>query len=53
MQHRIANSLQIIASIIMLKARTVQSTETRIHNSHQNAHADATYSVSGVAHFLG
>ena len=31
MQHRIANSLQIIASIIMLKARTVQSTETRLH----------------------
>ena len=31
MQHRIANSLQIIASIIMLKARTVQSPETRYH----------------------
>ena len=31
MQHRIANSLQIIASIIMLKARTVQSQETRLH----------------------
>ena len=31
MQHRIANSLQIIASIIMLKARTVQSPETRLH----------------------
>ena len=29
MQHRIANSLQIIASIILMKARTVQSEETR------------------------
>ena len=31
MQHRIANSLQIIASILMLKARAVQSAETRGH----------------------
>lgn len=31
MQHRIANSLQIIASILMLKARAVASTETRDH----------------------
>jgi chemotaxis protein methyltransferase CheR len=31
MQHRIANSLQIIASILLLKARTVQSEETRLH----------------------
>jgi two-component sensor histidine kinase len=31
MQHRIANSLQIIASIILMKARTVQSEETRLH----------------------
>lgn len=31
MQHRIANSLQIIASILMLKARAVQSDETRGH----------------------
>ena len=29
MQHRVANSLTIIASILMLKARTVQSDETR------------------------
>jgi two-component sensor histidine kinase len=29
MQHRVANSLQIIASILLLKARTVQSEETR------------------------
>jgi PAS domain S-box-containing protein len=37
MQHRIANSLQIIASILLLKARTVQSEETRTHlkDAHQ------------------
>ncbi len=31
LQHRIANSLQIIASIILMKARAVQSQETRFH----------------------
>jgi two-component sensor histidine kinase len=31
LQHRISNSLQVIASIIMLKAKTVQSEETRLH----------------------
>ena len=31
LQHRIANSLQIIASIILMKARVVQSEETRVH----------------------
>jgi len=31
MQHRIANSLQIIASIILMKSRTVKSEETRLH----------------------
>ena len=36
LQHRIANSLQIIASIILLKARAVQSEETRLHL--QDAH---------------
>lgn len=30
-QHRVANSLQIIASILMLKARAVQSEEARLH----------------------
>ena len=29
LQHRAANSLQIIASILLMKARTVQSEETR------------------------
>jgi two-component sensor histidine kinase len=31
MSHRVANSLQIIASILLLKARSVQSEETREH----------------------
>ncbi len=37
MEHRVANSLQIIASILMLKARTVTSNETRDHlrDAHQ------------------
>ena len=30
-QHRIANSLQIIASVLMVSARRVQSEETRVH----------------------
>jgi two-component sensor histidine kinase len=37
MQHRVANSLQIIASIILMKARTVQSEETRLRL--QDAHS--------------
>jgi two-component sensor histidine kinase len=45
MQHRVANSLQIIASILMLKARTVQSAETRLHL--QDAH-DRVMSVATV-----
>src|SRR6185369_15495128 len=36
MQHRVANSLQIIASILLLKARAVSSEETRQHL--QDAH---------------
>jgi chemotaxis protein methyltransferase CheR len=37
MEHRVANSLQIIASILMLKARAVSSEETKrhLHDAHQ------------------
>jgi two-component sensor histidine kinase len=37
MSHRVANSLQIIASILMMKARIVDSAETRLHlhDAHQ------------------
>ncbi len=43
-QHRIANSLQIIASILMLKARGVQSAESRQHleDAHQRVISIAT-----------
>lgn len=44
-QHRIANSLQIIASIILMKARTVHSDETRVHL--QDAH-NRVMSVAAV-----
>ena len=35
-QHRVANSLQIIASVLMVSARKVQSEETRghLHDAH-------------------
>ena len=44
MQHRVANSLQIIASILLLKARTVHSEETRLHlhDAHQRVMSVAT-----------
>jgi chemotaxis protein methyltransferase CheR len=37
MEHRFANSLQIISSILLIKARTVQSDETRLQllDAHQ------------------
>jgi two-component sensor histidine kinase len=45
MNHRINNSLQIIASILLLKAHTVQSAETRRHL--QDAH-ERVMSVAAV-----
>jgi PAS domain S-box-containing protein len=46
MQHRVINSLQIIASILLIKARTVQSEETRLQlvDAHQRV-----LSVAAVA----
>lgn len=43
MQHRVANSLQIIASILLLKARSVTSDETRecLHDAHKRVLAVA------------
>jgi two-component sensor histidine kinase len=49
MQHRVANSLQIIASILLLKARSVQSDETRGHL--QDAHR-RVMSVAAVQQHL-
>jgi two-component sensor histidine kinase len=48
-QHRVANSLQIIASIILLKAKTVDSEETRLHL--QDAHK-RVMSVAAVQQHL-
>ncbi|XSG81103.1 MAG: histidine kinase dimerization/phosphoacceptor domain -containing protein [Methyloligella sp. ZOD6] len=50
MQHRIANSLQIIASILLMKARAVQSEEARVHlkDTHQRI-----MSVAAVQQQLG
>ena len=49
MQHRVANSLQIIASVLSLKARTVTSEETRMHL--RDAH-DRVMSVAAVQNLL-
>ena len=49
MQHRVINSLQIIASILMLKARAVTSDETRLHL--QDAHR-RVMSVAAVQRHL-
>ena len=49
MSHRVANSLQIIASILLMKARTVGSTETRLHL--QDAHR-RVMSVASVQQHL-
>jgi PAS domain S-box-containing protein len=48
-QHRVANSLQIIASILLIKARTVQSEETRLQL--QDAH-QRVLSVAAVQKHL-
>jgi PAS domain S-box-containing protein len=44
LQHRVANSLQIIASVLMQSARRVQSEETRshLHNAHHRLMSIAT-----------
>ena len=44
LQHRVANSLQIIASVIMQSARRVQSEETRshLHDAHHRVMSIAT-----------
>lgn len=49
MQHRVANSLQIIASVLLLKARAVSSEESRSHL--QDAH-DRVMSIAAVQDHL-
>jgi two-component sensor histidine kinase len=49
LQHRVGNSLQIIAAIILLKSRSVKSEETRLHL--QDAH-NRVMSVAAVQQHL-
>jgi two-component sensor histidine kinase len=51
LQHRVANSLQIIASVLMQSARKVQSVETRKHlyDAHQRVMSVATLQQQLVA----
>ncbi len=55
MQHRVANSLQIIASVLLQSARKVQSEETRahLHDAHQRVMSIATVQQQLAASRLG
>lgn len=55
LQHRVANSLQIIASVLMQSARRVQSDEARghLHDAHNRVMSIATLQQQLVASRLG
>jgi chemotaxis protein methyltransferase CheR len=53
MQHRVANSLQIIASILMLKARVVTSEESRKHLEDAHQRVMSVAAVQSHLHALG
>jgi chemotaxis protein methyltransferase CheR len=53
MQHRVANSLQIIASILMLKARLVTSEESRHHLEDAHQRVMSVAAVQSHLHVLG
>jgi two-component sensor histidine kinase len=53
MEHRVANSLQIIASILMLKARIVTSEETRHHLKDAHQRVLSVAAVQSHLHALG
>lgn len=55
LQHRVANSLQIIASVLMQSARKVQSEETRthLHDAHHRVMSIATMQKQLAASRLG
>jgi two-component sensor histidine kinase len=53
LQHRISNSLQVIASIILLKARTVGSEETRVHLQDTHKRVLSVAAVQEQLHALG
>ena len=53
MAHRVANSLQIIASILLLKARSVQSGETRMQLEDAHRRVLSVAAVQQHLHFSG
>lgn len=53
MQHRIANSLQIVASIILMKARAVESEETRLHLQDAHTRVLSVVAVQRQLHAAG
>ena len=53
MQHRVANSLQIIASILMLKARVVTSAESRHHLEDAHQRVMSVAAVQSHLHAMG
>jgi chemotaxis protein methyltransferase CheR len=50
MQHRIANSLQIIASVLLLKASSVTSEETRLHSNEAHQRVMSIAAVQSRLH---
>lgn len=53
LEHRVVNSLQIIASIILMKARTVQSEETRAHLQDAHSRVLSIAAVQKQLHSVG
>jgi PAS domain S-box-containing protein len=53
MQHRVANSLQIIASILLIKARTVQTEETRLQLEDAHQRVLSVAAVQQHLHVIG
>ena len=53
LQHRVANSLQIIASILLIKARTVQSEETRLQLEDAHQRVLSVAAVQQHLHVVG
>jgi chemotaxis protein methyltransferase CheR len=52
-QHRVANSLQIIASIILMKAKRVESEDTRLHLQDAHSRVMSIAAVQEHLHSLG
>jgi two-component sensor histidine kinase len=52
-QHRVANSLAIIASILLLKAKSVQSEETRQHLTEAHDRVMSLAAVQDHLHTTG